>query len=127
MRGLSRRITTSTGNRLVILVNPSQPPVLALDENLVQLMRIAMSRLYDPNTRVMNLARFRDADELRSRGFYLAIDRPNVLRAIMQLIKENAPGLLALNMSDNRIHSLETFKTLSSLSIKAIDLSKNKV
>ena len=128
-RNLSRRITTQTGQRLVILSSKAPLTSAVLDDRTVEIIKAAMSRLYNPNTFVMDLSNFREAEEFKQQGLFLAISRANVLRTIIQIIIENTPNLLALNLRDNKLNFLETFRQLVDKcpNIKAIDLSKNKV
>lgn len=128
MKSLDRRISTNNGYRLKILTQKAPLPTVTVDETLINVMKLTMSRLYDVSTNVMNLSKFSEAQEFRSNGIYLPVNRPQVLKAIFQIIRDNTPNIVALNLSDNKIAYLGLFNEIENCqSLKALDLSKNKV
>ena len=88
-----------------------------------------MIRLYDQDTGLMNLSKFGEADEFKQNGLFIVLERANFLRTIVEIITENTPNLAALNLSGNKLNFLEMLRPLTAKcsSLKAIDLSKNRV
>lgn len=129
LRNLSRRISTNTGQRLVILTSKAPLPCANLDDRVNAAIKIAMSGRYDVNSKVMNLANFAQAEEFKRQGLFITISKANVLRTVVQVISENTPDLVALNLRENKMNFLEALRPLAEKcpSLKALDLSKNKV
>lgn len=129
LRNLSRRIPTHTGQRLVLLTTKAPLPCANLDDRVEEAIKVAMSSLYDSGSRVMNLANFRHAEEFKRQGLFVTIGKANVLRTVVQIIAENTPDLVALNLRENRMNFLEQLRPLSERcrSLRAIDLSKNRI
>ncbi|KAH9422072.1 Nxf1p [Dermatophagoides pteronyssinus] len=128
LRGLSRRIKTNSGHNLIILTQRTPPPVIQMNDQYIELIKIAMSSQYDHHTNIMDLSQFTHSKHLKSQGLYIMLNRPNVLANIVRLIIDNAPNTIAINLSDNKIQILEPLKDLSSLTqLKALNLSKNNI
>lgn len=129
LRDLSRRISTHTGQRLVILTTKSPLPCANLDDRVEVIIKNTMSRLYDLNTRVMDLSNFRQSDEFKQHGLFITIGKANILRTVVEIIVSNTPNLRALNFANNRMNFLEQLRPLSEKcpELMGIDLSKNKV
>ena len=129
LMGISRRIRTNTGQLLTIHANKAPLPCANLDDRLIEVIKTAMSRLYNLETRVMDLSNFRQADEFKKHGLFIAPGKANITRTITQIITENTPDLQALNLRENKMNFLEFLRPLASkcFSLKALDLSKNKV
>ncbi|KAH9388097.1 Nxf1p [Tyrophagus putrescentiae] len=104
-------------------------PCANLDDRVEEAIKVAMSSLYDSGSRVMNLANFRHAEEFKRQGLFVTIGKANVLRTVVQIIAENTPDLVALNLRENRMNFLEQLRPLSERcrSLRAIDLSKNRI
>lgn len=128
LRGLSRRIKTKSGHNLIILTQRTPPPVIQMNDQFLEFIKIAMSSQYDHQTNIMDLSRFRHCKHLKNQGLFIMLNRPNVLANIIRLINENAPNTIAINLSDNKIQILEPLKNLSALKqLKALNLSKNNI
>jgi len=105
-------------------------PCAILDESTETIIKTAMSQQYDANNHIMNLSDFVNAEEFKRQGLYVIIGRANVLRTIVNIIVENTPNIRALNLSDNKLNHLDPLQILNEKgihSLKAVDLSKNKV
>lgn len=129
LRSLSKRITTSDGFKLTIIVKPCSSPQLPIDEMLLQLIRDAMSKRFATGLNYLDLSAFRKDEIFVSRELYVPLDRPAILKEVVKLIQQNIPNLSILNLADNRIKNLEPLELLktSCPAIRAINLSKNMV
>lgn len=129
LRDLSRRVTTQTGHRLVILATKSPMMTSQLDNDCKETIKQAMARLFDGNNQVMDLSNFRDAIEFKQKGLFVILSKVNMLRTAIEIITENTPNLLALNLRNNKISYLEPLTKLknSCHNLKALDLSNNNV
>lgn len=129
LRDLSRRVTTQTGHRLVILATKSPMMTSQLDNDCKETIKQAMARLFDGNNQVMDLSNFRDAIEFKQKGLFVILSKVNMLRTAIEIITENTPNLLALNLRNNKISYLEPLTKLknSCHNLKALDLSNNNI
>lgn len=129
LKNLSRRIKAPNGQSLVIFTQRHPLPPTNVDADLLESIKLAMSQLYDGSSRVMNLSSFRDSPVFHEKGLFVNLSRPNVLKQVVDIILQNAPDIVALNLSNNRIFSLEPLLPLVKhcTQLKALDLSKNKV
>jgi nuclear RNA export factor len=129
LKSISRRITTPTGMKLVILGNRSAIPPTPINEELTQTIKTVMSNRYNAETKIMDLSKFREDINLQQLGLYVPLSRPNMLNAVIKIIIENTPDFIGLNLRDNKLTSLEPLVSLINVcpNLKAIDLSLNQV
>ncbi|XP_054158102.1 nuclear RNA export factor 1-like [Oppia nitens] len=129
LRAFSRKLTAPSGHKLIILTNRSAIPPTPIDDELVNILKQVMSVRYSPDTRVMDLQKLRDDIHLKQLGLYVSLARPNVFNQIVQIIIDNTPEIVALNLRDNKLSSLEPLVKLGTScdSLKALDLSANQI
>lgn len=129
MRRQSRYAKNPNGQLMTILTEKAPMPVAPLDQNLVEAIKEAMARLYDRQTQAMDLSNFSDAIEFRRKGVYVHLNRANIFKLVVSIIVHNTPNLVALNLSNNGLATLEAMEVLSVScpNLQEIDLSRNEV
>lgn len=129
LRDMSRRITTNSGQRLVILMRKSTLLCANLDDRVEGIIKSTMSRLYHLNTRVMKLDNFREAEEFKQHGLFITVGKTQIIRYMVNVILDNTPNLRALNLADNNLIFLHHLQPLVSkcAELQALELSNNKV
>jgi hypothetical protein len=129
LRALSRRITKPDGFKIAINLKPCTAPQTQMDDSLMQLLREVMSKRYAVDLSYLDLSHFRKDDHFISKELFVSLDKPAVLKEVVNIIQQNIPNLTILNLAENRIKSLESLSPLTNScpALKAVNLSKNMV
>lgn len=128
LRSFNRRITSPVGGKMQVKTNRIFLPTVIFDDKLREHVKVALSRRYNVETKALNMSLFREDSVLKELGIYLAVSRNEVLNMIMQIIQENIPELVSIDVSSNELFTLEAFKKLSAVckNVKCVNLSQNK-
>jgi nuclear RNA export factor len=61
--------------------------------------------------------------------YAVALFRPNMMLAVLDIIVENVPELVALDLSDNKLYSLDNLSVLSVKlpNLRVLHIGKNRV
>lgn len=108
-----------------------------------------MSRRYDPLTKTLNLSQFHlDEGSFRSveilgylvtfffsyltelcTDYYTPLSRENVMQSVMQIIGEHIPDVQAIDLSNNKIYSVDQMRPLLTKAafLKSLNLGNNKL
>jgi len=129
IKSMSRRISLDNGFQLVMLTQKSRIEEVQINDEVKEIMKRAIASRYNSDNNVITLTNFVHDPELRNTGLFLPASKKNVLEEIVNIIIENVPDVVAINLSDNRIYSLDPLKSIvtSCPNVKAIDLSKNSI
>ena len=129
LRSISRKISTPSGHKMIVMVQRSAIPPTPINEELTETIKIVMSQRFDVNSLVMDLSKFREDPNLSQLGLYVPLSRPNMLNTVIKIIVENTPQIVGLNLRDNKIQSLEPLVQLAveCRQLQAVDLSQNQV
>ena len=62
-------------------------------------------------------------------NYAIALFRPNMMLAVLDIIVENVPELMALDLSDNKLYALDSLSVLSVklTNLKVLHIGKNRV
>ncbi|KAI9557098.1 hypothetical protein GHT06_016896 [Daphnia sinensis] len=125
---LNKQITLHDGFKLIILVKWSPAPNLPINEELKGKIKQVMSRRYDPLTKTLNLSQFHLDEELCT-DYYTPLSRENVMQSVMQIIGEHIPDVQAIDLSTNKIYSVDQMKPLLTKTafLKSLNLGNNKL
>jgi nuclear RNA export factor len=87
-----------------------------------------MAKRYNVNLKALDLSRFHKDPDLTD-NYDVALFRPSMMLAVFDLIVENAPDLAALDLSDNKLYSLDNLSQLSIKlpKLKALHIGRNKI
>ncbi|KAJ1108515.1 hypothetical protein NDU88_005891 [Pleurodeles waltl] len=135
LQQVSRSITDKEDNKIVILVTPCNPPRSTQkefkdlkDEDIVHL-KLCMSRRYDGALQALDLKDVRNDAELQTKSVMVILSKRNHMEAVLRIIEENIPELLALDLSNNKLFRLEDLVELPQKAplLKHLNLSGNEL
>jgi len=119
---LDKQIEMPDGFKLQISTERTTPPNMPLSEELIDKIKVVMSKRYDTETKALNLKSFHTDEAFAGESFYAPLWRTNVMNKVLTVIIDNIPELKAMDLSNNKLNStsLEFFSTFKN---KAKDLS----
>lgn len=121
-----RTIEMPNGFKMIIKVRNGAPPVI-LDEKMRERMKLVMAKRYSALTKALDLSKFHEDPDFSD--CYCGLSRAPIMIAAIQIISENIADLEALNLSGNKIYTLEHSKSMVNKlpKLKILYLSHNKV
>lgn len=124
----NRKITTTDNIKLHIKVQANLP-YIEIDEKLKEKMKMAMSHRYNVITRSLDMKRFHVDTELVKDDTFIPLNRPNMLATAVKLIIENIPDIQALDLSDNKLSSVDALKILvdKTSHLKVLHVGNNRL
>jgi len=62
-------------------------------------------------------------------NYAIALFRPNMMLAVLDIVVENVPELMALDLSDNKLYALDSLSVLSVKlpNLRVLHIGKNRV
>ncbi|XP_052767696.1 nuclear RNA export factor 1-like [Mya arenaria] len=129
LKSTTKRVTMPNGYKMTILVKPSQPPNIPMGKEEIDKLKVCMSNRYDPATKALNLSCLHTDQELAQSNLFMCLARPQVMSNVVKVIKENIPELVQLDVSNNKLQSLEHLGGLvpSTPDMKVLNLANNKI
>ncbi|OWF40033.1 nuclear RNA export factor 1-like [Mizuhopecten yessoensis] len=129
VRAQSQRHTLPNGFKMIIIVKPSSPPTNYIDKGTVEKLKAAMSRRYDSSAKLLDLSNLYQDSEMSQENLHLPLSRQNVMTQVVTIIEENIPELEGIDVSNNRLISLEHLAKLTKIcpNIVRVNLGKNSV
>ncbi|XP_017029008.1 nuclear RNA export factor 1 [Drosophila kikkawai] len=123
---LGRNAQLPDGFRLMPRVR-SGIPLVVIDDNLKEKMKLVMAKRYNIQTKALDLSRFHTDPDLKH--IFCPLFRSNVMSTAMDIICENIPDLEAINLNDNCMSSMEAFKGVEKRipNLKILYLGDNKI
>jgi nuclear RNA export factor len=106
------------GFPLSITVDRSTPPNMPLTDDLVEKIKVVMSKRYFPENKALDLKAFHLDESFAGESFYAPLWRSNVMNRVLTIIMDNIPEVTAIDLSNNK---------LNSMSIEAFSSFKTKV
>ncbi|PNF34519.1 hypothetical protein B7P43_G10726 [Cryptotermes secundus] len=122
-----RKIITVKGFKLVIKVKPALPHV-ELNSTLKEKIKAAMVKRYNADLKALDLSRFHTDPDLVD-NYAVALFRPNMMLAVLDIIVENVPELTALDLSDNKLYALDSLSVLPVKvpNLKVLHIGRNRI
>ncbi|XP_063701665.1 nuclear RNA export factor 1-like [Culicoides brevitarsis] len=122
----SRQISTPNGFKMVIYVRSGIPQV-QIDDSLKLRMKNAMIKRYHAPNKALDLSQFHADPDLLD--VFVGLFRPTIMMAVIDIIAENIPELVALNLNNNKIHLLDHFKCVPTKlpNLAVLYLANNRV
>ncbi|XP_055340928.1 nuclear RNA export factor 1-like [Paramacrobiotus metropolitanus] len=128
LKMLNKVIQFSHGPKMPIGVNPSQAPVVHLDESVKDAIRTAMGKRYDAATRSLTLSLFNEAPEFKIASLSIQLSRTSHMKAVLELIETNIKDLHSLDLSKNRLTQLmDFFRLADKVQLHQLNLSDNAI
>ncbi|XP_043830620.1 nuclear RNA export factor 1-like [Dromiciops gliroides] len=132
LKDLNYNIKDYDNRRISIIINSSGPPFSIQNElkpEQVEQLKFIMSKRYDSSQKSLNLKGLRSDPNLMAQNIDIVLNRKNYMSAAIQIIGENIPELLALNLSNNRIYKLDDFSEIvpKAPNLKILNLSGNEL
>ncbi|XP_064537166.1 nuclear RNA export factor 1 [Drosophila montana] len=104
---LGRHAQLPDGFRLMPRVR-SGVPLVTIDEEFKAKMKVVMAKRYNVQTKALDLSRFHADPDLKP--IFCPLFRVNVMTAALDIICDNIPDLEAINLNDNNMSTMESFK-----------------
>ncbi|XP_044304579.1 nuclear RNA export factor 1 [Varanus komodoensis] len=132
LRQVSRKIVAPDGYKVVILLNPCSPPPTVqreLKPEEIEQLKQCMSKRYDPSQQGLDLKNIHTDPDLVATNIDMVLSRRSCMLAVLQIIQENIPELLSLNLSDNKLYRLDDLAELpqKAPNLKILNLSSNQL
>ncbi|KAK4312904.1 hypothetical protein Pmani_015704 [Petrolisthes manimaculis] len=126
---ISRRMTMPSGQRLSIYSNRSPPPNRHLTPPERNHVTQIMSQRYSVELKRLDLKNFHNDPTLVKEGIFCPLYRLPNMRIIMDIVVSNVPSVEEIDLSYNKLHTLEQLDRLASAcsSLVRLSLKKNKL
>lgn len=105
--GLERAVQMPDGFRPYLRVRASCPST-PVNDQLKARMQLVMAKRYNAQTKALDMSNFHTDPDFR--GIFCGIFRTYVMTAAIEIMEKNIPELVALNLNNNNISSMEAFK-----------------
>ncbi|XP_021921286.1 nuclear RNA export factor 1-like [Zootermopsis nevadensis] len=127
LTSISKKITTFKGFKLLVKVRPGLPHV-EIDSTMKEKIKAAMIKRFNVNLKALDLSRFHTDPDLMD-SYAVALFRPAMMLAVLDIVVENAPDLAALDLSDNKLYSLDNLSVLSTKlpSLRVLYIGRNRI
>ncbi|XP_066989141.1 nuclear RNA export factor 1-like [Macrobrachium rosenbergii] len=129
IRDISRRVSISSGQKLLIQVNRSAPPVRALTAEQREKVTSVMSERYCVELKRLDLKNFHNDAGLVAADIFCPLCRLPNMKIIVDVIVGHIPLVEEIDFSSNKLYSLEETNRLvgSCPNLKRLILSNNKL
>ncbi|BES93086.1 Nuclear RNA export factor [Nesidiocoris tenuis] len=128
LQSADNKMTLSDGFRLKLQVR-AYVPNIELNEKLMTTMKAALAARYNVATKALDLTHFQSDQVLTSQELLCALNRPNVMSCIIELIAECVPDLVALSLNKNNLSAVEPLKAMIDKlpHLKILHMAKNNI
>ncbi|XP_037759320.1 nuclear RNA export factor 1 isoform X1 [Chelonia mydas] len=132
LKQLSRKITDRDNYKVVLIVNHSSPPQSIQKElkpEEIEQLKVTMSKRYDGSQQALDLKNLRTDPDLVAQNIDVVLNRRNCMQAVLQIIEENIPELLSLNLTSNKLYQLDDLAELAqkATNLKILNLTRNEL
>lgn len=130
LKDISYKIHNEYFQKIPIFVNPSVAPYSVQNrftkEEMEQL-KLAMRKRYDVSQHALCLKKLRFDPDLMKNNIHMILNHRSCMAATLQIIQENFPKLLSLNLSSNKLFQLDSLIDVvkKAPQLKILNLSKN--
>ncbi|XP_077611982.1 nuclear RNA export factor 2-like [Crocuta crocuta] len=132
LKDVSYKICDEENQKISIFVNPSNVPYSVrykLEPEEMEQLKLTMNKRYDVFQQALDLQRLRFDPDLVDHDIDIILNRRNCMAATLQIIEENFPTLLSLNLSNNKLYGLDGLSDIIQMvpTVKILNLSKNEL
>ncbi|KAH8387156.1 hypothetical protein KR093_005063 [Drosophila rubida] len=123
---LGRHAQLPDGFRLMPRVRNSVP-LVTIDDDFKAKMKVVMAKRYNQQTKALDLSKFHADPDMKP--VFCPLFRVNVMSCALDIICENIPDLVAINLNDNQMNTMEAFKGVDKRlpNLKILYLGDNKL
>uniref|UniRef100_A0A8C9MCE5 Nuclear RNA export factor Tap RNA-binding domain-containing protein n=1 Tax=Panthera tigris altaica TaxID=74533 RepID=A0A8C9MCE5_PANTA len=132
LKDVSYKICDEENQKISIFVNPSNVPYSVrykLKPEEMKQLKLTMHKRYDVSHEALDLQSLRFDPDLVGHDIDIILNRRNCMAATLQIIEENFPALLSLNLSNNKLYQLDGLSDIIQMvpTVKILNLSKNEL
>ena len=129
LAALDKQIVLSDGTSLGIRTEPSAPPQMSINDEAIEKIKLVMSGRYTPSTKALDLKSFHADRSFLGESVYAPLYRGALMKKVVGIIGENIPEVEAIDLSENRLPTLDAFGGIVSKApnIHTVYLAKNRV
>ncbi|XP_036113823.1 nuclear RNA export factor 1 isoform X2 [Molossus molossus] len=132
LKAVNYKILDQENRRIPIIINPSLPPFTVQNElkpEHIEQLKLIMSKRYDGSQKALDLKGLRLDPDLVAENIDVVLHRRSCMAATLQIIEENIPELLSLNLSSNRLYRLDDMSSIvqKAPNLKILNLSGNEL
>uniref|UniRef100_A0ABI7YMY2 Nuclear RNA export factor 2-like n=1 Tax=Felis catus TaxID=9685 RepID=A0ABI7YMY2_FELCA len=132
LKDVSYKICDEESQKISIFVNPSNEPYSVrykLKPEEMKQLKLTMHKRYDVSHEALDLQSLRFDPDLVGHDIDIILNRRNCMAATLQIIEENFPELLSLNLSNNKLYQLDGLSDIIQMvpTVKVLNLSKNEL
>ncbi|KAG8522754.1 Nuclear RNA export factor 1 [Galemys pyrenaicus] len=132
LKAVNYKIVDRENRRISIFINPSAPPHTVQNElkpEQIEQLKATMSKRYDVSQQALDLKALRSDPDLVAQNIDVVLNRRSCMAATLQIIEENIPELLFLNLSNNRLYRLDDMSSIvqKAPNLKILNLSGNEL
>ncbi|KAM3824967.1 nuclear RNA export factor 1 [Vipera latastei] len=132
LKQISRKICSPDGYKVAILINACNPPATVQHElkpEDIEQLKQCMSKRYDSSHQALDLKNIHADPDLIAQNIDIVLNRRNCMVAVLQIITENIPELLSLDLSHNKLYRLDDMSELhqKAPNLKTLNLSCNQL
>ncbi|XP_028632819.1 nuclear RNA export factor 5-like [Grammomys surdaster] len=130
LMNINYQISDEENKKISIFVNTSSEPASVfykLTPEQMHSLKLSMKKRYDVSRKALYLGKLRFDQDLLDSGMDIFLNRKSCMTATLQIIQEDFPELLSLNVSNNKIYWLDGMSELIEKAphIKTLNLSRN--
>ncbi|XP_066266995.1 nuclear RNA export factor 1-like isoform X1 [Branchiostoma lanceolatum] len=130
LNSISKKIKTKIGFKLIILTKPEIPPSLqVVDEATMEAMKLCIVKRFDAATSSLNLSNMYWDTELKAQNIRVPLNQKKYMNSVIAIIKDNVSVIDHLDMSDNKLYSLNGLADLVSVrgGVTSLNISHNEL
>jgi len=129
LKELDKQIELPDGATLTINVDRSTPPNMQITEEIVDKIKLVMSKRYNTESKALNLRTFHSDPDFAGESFYAPLWRSNIMLKVLEIIGENIPETTAIDLSDNKLLNLDHMHQLPTKApnLNILHLAKNRL
>ncbi|XP_035581541.1 nuclear RNA export factor 2-like isoform X2 [Zalophus californianus] len=132
LKDVSYKIWDEKNRKISIFVNPSTVPYSVrykLEPEEMEQLKLTINKRYDVSQQALDLQSLRFDPDLVGHDIDMILNRRNCMAATLQIIEENHPELLSLNLSNNKLYGLDGLSDIIQMvpTVRILNLSKNEL
>ncbi|XP_053304508.1 nuclear RNA export factor 1 [Spea bombifrons] len=132
LKDISRTCTDRENFKITVLTRPCLPPVakefhVFMKDEEIGHFKNCMQKRYDGATLALDMKSLRSDSDLVANKVDLILNRRSCMQAMLQIIEDNVPELLSLDISNNKIYKLDDMAEIHNKApnLKILHLSNN--